>query len=136
MKINRKGTQKATWFIEYGETKISGFESGTFLVTIEQEVVGLEVSVHDSKRMASVHDFNNSLHQLGSLSLTVMPLPHNPMKQLFAFAQLHHQVHGRRVLVRASDLHHVRLLRQALHYLNLPQNVVVVLGVEELALWE
>lgn len=90
--------------------------------------------MHDTKRVAGLNDPNNGLDELGSLSLTVMALLDNPIKELAAGAELHHQVNKHRVLVGAFDLNDAGVLGQVVHDLNLPPNVVVILGGEELTL--
>ena len=90
--------------------------------------------MEDPKGMASLDKGNNSLGQLCRLSLAVMTLLHDPIEELPTLAQLHNKVNRRRVLVRASDPHHVRMLRQMVHYLNLSPHVLVVLRAQKLPL--
>nr|GMD05789.1 hypothetical protein Iba_chr06bCG9800 [Ipomoea batatas] len=90
--------KKITWFVENREAKISGFESSIFIRTKEQKVLGLEISMHDTQRMASLHHPNNGLEQLSSLPFTVMPLLHNPVKELPTSTELHHYVHIQSIL--------------------------------------
>lgn len=90
--------------------------------------------MHNPKRMARLHNPDNGLDQPRSLSLTVMPLLHDPVEQLPAGAELHHDVHEHVVLVGAFYAHHVGVLGEVVHDLDLPPDVVVVLAAEELAL--
>jgi len=90
--------------------------------------------VHDSKRVTSLDNLNNGLYQPRRLSLTVVALLDDPVEELATLAELHHEVHGGRVLVRTLDANHVGVLRQVVHYLNLPPHVLVILLAQKLPL--
>ncbi|URD86433.1 hypothetical protein MUK42_28199 [Musa troglodytarum] len=63
-----------------------------------------------------------------------MPLRHDPVEQLPTLAQLHHEVHGVRVLVRGAEPHDVGVVRQSGHDGHLPPHVLDVDGGPQLAL--
>ena len=86
--------------------------------------------------MTPLNHPNNGLDQLCSLSLTVMPPLHNPIKKLTSLTQLHDQMHKHGVLIGSPDPHHIWVLRQVVHYLNLPPHIIIVLLAEELPLWD
>lgn len=90
--------------------------------------------MHDPKRVTDLHNPNNSLDELCSLFLAVMPFLNNSIKQFAPSTQLHHQVHEHIVFVGPFDPYHVWMLRQMVHDLNLPPNVFIVLPAHELAL--
>jgi hypothetical protein len=90
--------------------------------------------VHDPKRVTSLHHPNDGLYELRGLSLTVMPLLDNPIEQLAPSAELHDQVHEHGVLIGPFDPHHMRVLGQVVHDLNLPPNVLEVLLAQQLPL--
>jgi len=90
--------------------------------------------MHHSKRVTSLHNLHNGLYQLRRLSLTVVALLDDPVEELAALAELHDEVHGGGVLVGALDANHVSVLRQVVHYLNLPPHVLVVLLAQKLPL--
>nr|GME16673.1 HVA22-like protein E [Ipomoea batatas] len=84
--------------------------------------------------MTSLHNPNNGLKQLSSLPLTVMPLLHNPIKKLPTGAELHNYVHIQSILKGTLNSHDIWVLRQVVHYLNLPPHILVILAAEELLL--
>lgn len=84
--------------------------------------------------MARFHDSHDGLDQLRRLPLAVVPLLDDPVEELPARAELHHQVHKERVLVGSLDPNDVGVLRQVVHDLDLAPYVLVVLAAEKLAL--
>lgn len=90
--------------------------------------------MHDPKRVTRFNNLNNRLYQPRRLSLAVVSLLHDPVKQLPTLTQLHDEVHRRGILVRPFDADNVRVLRQVVHYLNLPPHVLVVLLAQQLPL--
>jgi len=123
-----------TWLIKDRQAKIGGFELGIFLNSVKEKVLGLEVPVHDSKRVTSLDNLNNGLDELGGLTLTVVALLNDPVEELAALAELHDEVDGGGVLVGAVDPDDVGVFGEVVHYLNLPPNVIVVLLAEKLPL--
>lgn len=103
---------------------------------MEQEVFRLEVSMHNPKGMTSLNKSNNDLCQLSSLSLTVVAFLDNPIKELSTLTELHYKVNTDRVFIGTFDLDNMRILREMVHYLNLPANILVVIGAEKLAFWD
>lgn len=115
-----------TWLIENRQAKIRGLKLGVLIGGVEEEILRLEITVHDSKRMASLDHTNNRLHQLSSLLLTVMALLHDAVEELAAAAQLHDQMHEHVVLEGALDPHDARVFGEMVHDLDLPPHVVAV----------
>ncbi|WVY95848.1 hypothetical protein V8G54_027999 [Vigna mungo] len=101
---------KGTWLVEDREAKIRGLHLGIFTRGIKQEILRLEIPMHNTKRVARLHHPNNGLYQLCSLSLAVMPLLNDPVKKLTSGTQLHHKVHEHRILVRPLYLNNVGML--------------------------
>ena len=132
--LSKKRAKQPTRLVKHGQPKIGGFKFSILLNAVKQEVLRLEVPMHHPKRVTRLNNLNNGLYQLRSLPLTVMPLLHDPVKELATFAELHDEVNSKRVLEGAGDSDHVGVLGEVVHYLNLPPNVVVVLLAEELAL--
>lgn len=90
--------------------------------------------MHDSKRMTRLQNTDNDPNKLGCLSLTVMSLLNDPIKELPTLTKLHYQVNRDRILISALDSDDVGMFRQMVHYLNLPPNIVIVLFAQKLAL--
>ncbi|BAT00168.1 Os07g0161650, partial [Oryza sativa Japonica Group] len=100
----------------------------------KQEVLRLEVSVHHPERMARLDDTDDHPRQLRGRLLGVVPALHDPIKQLPASAELHDEVHGDGVLVRADDGDHARVAGEVVHDLDLPAHVLHVLLADQLPL--
>ncbi|URE46412.1 hypothetical protein MUK42_13608 [Musa troglodytarum] len=90
--------------------------------------------MHHPHGVAGMHDLHDGPQQRRGRPLGVMPSRDDPVEQLPASAQLHHQVHRLLVLVRPLQLHDVGLPRQVVHDLDLPPDVLDVLLVGELPL--
>lgn len=59
---------------EYGEAKVNEFEWRILLVANEEEVLRLEVAMHDTERVARLDDRDDDAGNLSSLPLCVISL--------------------------------------------------------------
>ncbi|URD97725.1 hypothetical protein MUK42_07025 [Musa troglodytarum] len=116
-----------TWLEEHREPEIDGLEGGVIVFIHQQEILRLQVPVHDPQRMAGLHNPNNYPDELCRLALTEMPPLDDPVEELPAGAQLHHDVHVQRVLVGALDSDDVLVAGEVVHDLDLPPHVLHVL---------
>ena len=90
--------------------------------------------MHDAHGVAHLDDSNDDPGELGGLPLGVVALLHDPVEELAAGAELHDEMHGDGVLVRAADGDDVGVACQVVHYLDLPADVLDVVVGDELAL--
>ncbi|CAA7403440.1 unnamed protein product [Spirodela intermedia] len=103
---------------EYGESEIDGLEGGVVVLVREQEILRLEISVHDAEGVTGLHDPDDDPDQLRRLPLAV----------------LHDDVDVEGVLVGALDGDDVLMAREMVHYLDLPANIIHVLLADQLPL--
>lgn len=122
--------------VEDGEAEVSGLKSSVVGGGIEEEVLGLEVTVEDAEGVTGLDDGDDGLGELGGLTLAVVALEDDAVEELAAVAELHDEVDGGGVLEGVADADDVWVLGEVVHDLNLAPDVVVVLGAEELALWD
>lgn len=115
-----------TLFNEDRETKISSLEGGVVVLGREQEILGLEIAVHDAHEVANVDNVDDGAAERGSGSLGVVTLGDDTIEELPAGAEFHDEVNGEAVLEGALELDNVGLPRQMLHDLNLPLHVLPV----------
>jgi hypothetical protein len=78
---------------ENGETKIDGLQCGLLPLVSEEEILRLEVPVHDAHGVACLNDADDDPGELGGLPLGVVAFLHNPVEQFAAAAELHDEVH-------------------------------------------
>ena len=97
-------TQKLTRPKENGETKVNCLESGLLLLVNEEEVLWLEIPMHDAHGVAHLDDADDDPGELGGLPLGVVAPLHDPVEELAAGAKLHDEVHGHGVLVGAAEI--------------------------------
>lgn len=90
-----------TWLEKDGEPKVGGLEGRVLRLVRQQEVLGLEVPVHDPQLVALLDDPHDDSCQAGRSALAVVPLSDDAVKQLPPGAHLHDQVHVLQVLVSA-----------------------------------
>jgi hypothetical protein len=119
---------------EDGEAEVDGLERRVVAPVLEQEVLGLEVPVHDAQRVARLHDADDDARDLGGLALGEVPPVDDAVEELAALAELHHDVDVERVLVGALDGDDALVAGEVVHDLDLAPHVVDVLGGEQLAL--
>jgi hypothetical protein len=131
---NECGRTDGTWPEEHGEAEVDGLERRLLVVADEEEVLRLEVPVHDPERVARLHDGDDDAGQLPGLPLRVVAPPHDAVEQLPARAELHDHVHGDGVLERAADGDDVGVPRQVVHDLDLAPDVLHVLVGDQLPL--
>jgi hypothetical protein len=112
---------------EDGEPEVGGLERRVLVLAEEEEVFGLEVPVDDAEGVAGVHDLDDGAEQRGGGALGVLALGDDPVEELTAGAELHDEVHGLLVLVRALELHDVGLAGEVVHDLHLAAHVLHVL---------
>lgn len=118
---------------EEGEAKISSFEWGILPLMQEEEILGLEIPMHDPHGVAAVDDGDDLPAQGGSGSLGIMSLGNYPIEELAALAQFHDEVDGVAVLEGPSQFDDVPVAGEVVHDLDLAADVVDVVAVEELA---
>lgn len=99
----------------------------------EEEILGLEIPMHDPHGVAAVDDGDYLPAQGGSGSLRIMPLGDDPIEKLAALAQFHDEIDGVAVLEGASQLDDVPVAGEVVHDLDLATDVVHVVAVEEFA---
>ncbi|RDX78880.1 hypothetical protein CR513_40771, partial [Mucuna pruriens] len=126
--------KQRTGLVENRQAKIGGLKLSILVNGIKEKVFGLEVPMHDSKRVTGLDNLDDGLDEGSGLPLAVVALLHDPIEELPTLAQLHDQVHRRGVLVGPFYANHVRVLRQVVHYLNLPPHILVVLLAQKLPL--
>jgi len=126
--------QQLTRLEEDRESEIDGLEREVVVLVGEQEVLGLEVPVHDPERVAGLDDPDDDPGELGGLALAVVPALYDPVEELASGAELHDDVDVDLVLVRALDSDDVLVAREVVHDLDLAAHVVDVLLGDELAL--
>ena len=119
---------------EDGEPKIDGLKGEVVVLVSEQEVLGLEVPVHDPERVAGLDDPDDDPGELRGLALAVVPSLYDAVEELSPRAELHDDVHVELVLVGALDGDHAGVAGEVVHDLDLAPHVVHVLGREQLAL--
>jgi len=125
---------KLTFFDEDGEAEVDGLERRVVGGAGEEEVLGLEVPVHDPHEVADVHDGEDVAADGGGLALGVAALGRDAVEELPAGAELHDDVHVVGVLERALELRHVGLAAEVLQDGDLPAHVVDVGAAHQLAL--
>jgi hypothetical protein len=123
-----------TFFDEDGEAEVDGLERRVVGGAGEQEVLGLEVAVHDPHEVADVDDGEDVAAHGGGLALGVAPLGGDAVEELAAGAELHDDVHVVAVLERALELRHVGLPAEVLQDGDLPAHVRDVGAPHQLAL--
>ncbi|BAS94669.1 Os05g0491800 [Oryza sativa Japonica Group] len=116
-----------TFFEEDGEAEVGGLERGVLVLAEEEEVLGLEVAVDDAHGVAGVDDLDDGAEERGGGVLGVVALGDDPVEQLAAGTELHDEVDGVLVLVRALELHHPGLAGEVVHDLHLAADVLDVL---------
>ncbi|BAS86755.1 Os03g0788550, partial [Oryza sativa Japonica Group] len=116
------------------KTKVNGLESGLLRLVGEEEVLGLEITVHHAHGVAHLDDADDDPGELRRLPLGVVPLLDDPVEQLAAGAELHDEVHGDGVLVGAPDGDHVGVAGEVVHYLDLAADVLDVVVGDQLPL--
>ena len=107
---------------EPGEAEVRGFQRGTDLVALEEEVVGFDVSEDDAAAVALRGGAKHRTHELGGVRLGVRISATDSAEQLPARAQVHQQVHRVVILegvVQVNDAqagadlsHHVELVAE------------------------
>jgi hypothetical protein len=106
---------------ENGETKIDGLQCGLLLLVSEEEILWLEIPVHDAHGVACLNDAYDDPGELGDLPLDVVAFLHNPVEQLAAAAELHDEVHILMVeIMLCSKLYMVLTAKRSV--LSIPQN--------------
>ncbi|BAS95569.1 Os05g0585601, partial [Oryza sativa Japonica Group] len=118
---------------EDGEAKIGGFERGVLALVEEEEVLGLEVPVHDPHGVAAVDDGDDLPAEGGGGALGVVAPGDDAVEELAALAELHDEVDGVAVLVGAAQLDDVAVAGEVVHDVDLAADVVEVVGAGELA---
>ena len=108
--INRKWTL----FDEDGEAEVDGLDRRIVGGAGEQEVLGLEVAVHDPQEVADVDDSDDVAADGGVLALWVAALARDAVEELAAGVELHDEVHGVGVLEGALELRHLGLPAEVL----------------------
>lgn len=116
------------------EPEVGGLERRVLVLVQQQEILRLEVSVHHPHGMARVHDLHDRPQQRRRRPLRVMTPRDDPIEELPAGAQLHHEMHRLLVLVGPLQLDDVGLPREVVHDLDLPPHVLDVFLVGELPL--
>jgi hypothetical protein len=124
---SKQATSKSTFLEEDGEPKVGGLERRVLVLAEEEEVLGLEVAVDDAHGVAGVHDLDDGAEQRSGGALGVVAPGDDAVEELAAGTELHDEVHGALVLVRALELHHARLAGQVVHDLHLAPHVLHVL---------
>eukprot|EP01018_Ginkgo_biloba_P013112 Gb_10128 [translate_table: standard] len=117
-------TKHFTWLEEDRQPKIRGFERRILIPIRKQKIFRLQISMHNTQRMACLHHTHNSSGQLSSLPLTVMTPLNNPIKQFSTSTQFHHQMNRGHILVSPLYSNHIGVLRQMMHYLNLSPHIL------------
>uniref|UniRef100_A0A7C9ES81 Uncharacterized protein n=1 Tax=Opuntia streptacantha TaxID=393608 RepID=A0A7C9ES81_OPUST len=82
-----------TFLNKHRQTKISGLKEGILILAREQEILRLQIPMHDTHKMTHMHNINNLSQNRSSSFLTVMPLRNDPIEELPPSTQLHHQIH-------------------------------------------
>uniref|UniRef100_A0A804MBD8 Uncharacterized protein n=1 Tax=Zea mays TaxID=4577 RepID=A0A804MBD8_MAIZE len=95
--------QQLTRLEEDRETEIDGLEREVIVPVGEQEVLGLEVPVHDPERVAGLDDPDDDPCERGGLALAVVSALYDPVEELAPGTELHDDVDVDLVLVRALD---------------------------------
>jgi hypothetical protein len=84
-RINRStnsNLQKLTWLEVHREPKVGGLEGCILGLVGQQEVLGLQVPVHDAQGVASLDHPHNRAQRGRRLLLSVVTLGNNAVKQL------------------------------------------------------
>ncbi|URD87040.1 hypothetical protein MUK42_28253, partial [Musa troglodytarum] len=118
---------------EGGEAKIGGFERRILPLVQEEEVLGLEISVHHPHGVAAVDNVHDLPAQGGGRPLGVVPPGDDAVEELAALAQLHHQVHRPAILEGTPELDDVAVAGEVVHDLHLAADVLEVVPVRQLA---
>jgi hypothetical protein len=124
---------RTTFFDEDREAEIDGLERRVVGAAGEQEVLRLEVTVHDPHEVADVDDGDDVAAHGGGLALGVGPLLRDAVEELPAGAELHDEVHALGVLEGALELGDVGLAAEVLQDGDLPAHVVDVGAARQLA---
>lgn len=133
LKRNASLRVSITWLEEHGEPEVRSFKRRGLVRTEKQEILGLQVPVHDTHGVAVVHHGHDLPAEVGGGSLGVVALGYDAVEELAAGAELHDEIDGVAVLVRALELHYVAVSGQVVHDLDLPADVLDVVAVDELA---
>ncbi|BAT16064.1 Os12g0169950 [Oryza sativa Japonica Group] len=123
-----------TGLVEHGEPEIGGLERGVLGGAGEEEVLRLEVAVHDAERVAPFDDPDDGPDEQRGGALGVVALGDDAVEELAAGAELHDDVDEQRVLVGAPDADDVWVLGEVVHDLDLAPHVLVVLPAQQLPL--
>jgi len=123
-----------TWLEEDGEAEIDGLESGILFLVSEEEILGLEVPVHDPIAVAHPDNLGDGACHGSGGALAVVTAGDNPVEELASLAELHDEVDVLVVLVGCLQLHYVGVLRQRGHDGDLAAHVFDVHGGSELPL--
>ncbi|KAJ0905206.1 hypothetical protein HanPSC8_Chr07g0291311 [Helianthus annuus] len=67
--------------------------------------------MHNTQRMTSLHDTNNSPRKLSRLSFSIMSTCDNPIEKLTTRTQLHNKMNCNRILIRPFNRNNIRMLR-------------------------
>ena len=121
-------------FEEAGGAEVRQFQHRILVHCLEQEILGLQVAVHDAGAMARIHDADDGAREMRGLGLRVGAALDDAVEQLAALAELHHKVDGCGVLVRALDGDHVGVACEVVHDLDLAPHILDLLLGDELPL--
>lgn len=122
-----------TWFEKHRETKISGLKRRILIFTKEQEILRLQVSMHDSHSMTVMNHRNNLPANIRRSSFGVMSLNNYPVKKLPAGTKLHHKINRVSILISTFELNNVTVAGKMMHDLNLTANIIDIVTVYEFA---
>ncbi|RDX74389.1 hypothetical protein CR513_45876, partial [Mucuna pruriens] len=103
-------------------------------MVIPEEVLGLEVPMHDAIVVTHLDNLSDGAGNVGSGALAVVSPGDNPVEELAALAELHDEVDVLVVLVGGLELDDVGVLRQRGHDGNLAPHVFDVHGGPKLPL--
>ena len=78
----KKFAIQLTGLKEDREPEIDGLEREVIILVGEQEVLGLEVPVHDPERVAGLDDPDDDPGELGGLALAVVAALYDPVEKL------------------------------------------------------
>jgi hypothetical protein len=123
-----------TFLEEDGEAEVGGLERRVLVLAQQQEVLGLDVPVHDPHGVARVHDLHDGAQQGRGGALRVLALGDDAVGELAAGAELHDEVDVVLVLVGAPEADDVGLAGEVVHDLHLAPDVVHVLPARQLPL--
>lgn len=103
--------KKLTFFNENRESKISGLDWRIVNLANQQEILRLQVSMHNPHKMTGMHHIHNLPTNRSRLTFRITPFSYDPIEKLATRTQLHYQMHILVIFISTFELNNIRLPR-------------------------